>query len=191
MNMFLIINIGLGFLLYHGVRLVWYRDSDFGKDAKTRLLLGVVIAVLLTDWARVELVALYGSHQFGSLWEKREYEALYYVNFYTDRNDTTAVGAKGRIWAFIQEYEHSVDPDNEETVYEREYHLLDAQLEDGTILTFEGICCFENLVPGERSWLEDDDENMWLVQLTSRQVDENEQAAYHRAIDAHFVSRRQ
>jgi len=102
--------------------------------------------------------------QIGSFFEKKEYKTYYYVNMYGENSDGLCCRVKAEIYADIW---------SDEDLFERQYHITRAILNENNYIAFTRNGNDEKLTLNKRVYITDDNGARWGIELTDERAAPN------------------
>ena len=104
----------------------------------------------------------------GSIFEKEKYTNYYYVNMFTDIDESKNYKVKAEIVSFKNTYEYD---DDKETI--REYHVSKVLWPNGGCSSFDYLNWDEDnsLSVGKKVYIKDEDDKEWYIELTNQKIE--------------------
>ncbi len=154
------------YIFWQPIKTLLESVREYSKDTTQQKILGTIFVITVAIgivWAPISI--FYQREEVGSLLEKRDYTARYYVNLFPEEHDSKNY----RVSADIQATKESYN-DGDTSYSYRVYYIERAYFPNGGSVSFEDNGYNESLVVGEKISVLDDDGKEWYVELTSEKV---------------------
>jgi len=135
-------------------------NADIKQNNRTTQIICVMVVVGLIYIAILE--SPMASKEIGSILEKDEYTAYYYVNMFPENSQSKNYQVKAKIYAHTERYD--------EYKSERYYEIQEAYFPNNGTITFYDSGDLETLEINQKVRVRDDNNRWWEIELTSQKA---------------------